>query len=301
MDTIDSSQLWKTAQGELQLQVTPDIFEMYIQPAQALELIGDTLVLGCPNQFVVEWLQLRLDRVIKRTLAGIAGRPLATRYLLAPAGQLSLASLAGADLPPVALLRPGELREAGYVRTWHDLRLLYGPMIGLAGVGLWTEIRAAINETSNHPMRGYAWLGLRGLIEHYTEGRRAIVNTMDAMRDARLLTWLTGAELDALWEQNAARGVPDKENPGIPSKTLLRFFANPAASRVYTVNDPLELPEFCVAFGHTITFDATANRCLFLDYPGRIIARWQDWLKGLMSVNRLTTIGPDDWRRLGLL
>lgn len=302
MDTPDPATIWRQAQGELQLQLTPDIYEMYIQGIKLIAFEGDTATLGCPNEFVVEWLTLRLDRVVRKTLQHIAGRPIATRYVLTPAGQIPLLQettpLTG---NPVALIRPGELRQAGYVQLWHDLRLLYGPRIGLQGVGLWAEIRAAINETDRHPLHGYAWLSLRGIEQHYTEGRTAITRAIEALRAAHLLDWRTGRELVEIWEQQAIAGVPDRSNPGIPLHVLSRFFANPTASRVYTVNDPLEVPEFCVRFNHTITLDTTTNRAVFVDYPARLTARWQEWLKGLMAVNKLTTIRPEDWRRFGLL
>lgn len=301
MDTSDPRQLWHAAKGELQLQLTPDIFEMYIHGAKPISLDGDTLTIGCPNEYMVEWLSKRLDRVVRRTLSSIAGHPMSTRYMLTPAGQMPLLQETPEAGGTVALVRPGEIRQAGYVQLWHDLRLLYGPKIGLQGVGLWAEIRAAINENDRHPLHGYAWLSLRKIEEHYTEGRTAITSTIESLRTADLLSWHTGREMVEIWEAQAAAGVPDRSNPGIPLSTLSRFFSNPTASRVYTVNDPLEVPEFCARFDLVITLDKTTNRAVFQDYPGRLTARWQDWLKGLMAVNQLTTISPDDWRKFGLL
>lgn len=304
MDTPASdpaASLWKTAKGELQLQLTPDIYEMYVLGCHAISLDDNTLTVGCPNEFVVEWLTLRLNRVITKTVSHISGRPMTMRYQLTPNGQLPLLASQQPTGAPAVLIRPGELRQAGYVQLWHDLRLLYGPRIGLIGVGLWAEIRAAINETERHPLHGYAWLSLRGIESHYTEGRTAVTRAIDDLRQAMLLDWKTGRELVEIWESYAAAGTPDRSNPGIPLSTLSRFFSNPTASRVYTVNDPLEVPEFCARFGLTITLDKTTNRAVFQDYPGRLTARWQDWLKGLMAVNQLTTITPADWPRFGLL
>ena len=275
---------------------------MYIFSCRPIAFEGDTLTVACPNEFVVEWLSLRLNRVVAKTVSAIAGRPITMRYQLAPNGQLPLlASHQHATTAPAVLVRPGEIRQAGYVQLWHDLRLLYGPRIGLVGVGLWAEIRAAINETDRHPLHGYAWLSLRGIEAHYTEGRTAITAAIDDLRNTQLLDWKTGRELAEMWEQHAARGVSDRSNPGVPLHVLSRFFSNPTASRVYTVNDPLEVPEFCARFNHTIVLDTTTNRAVFQHYAGRLTARWQDWLKGLMAVNQLTTITPADWQRFGLL
>ncbi|MBK8211595.1 MAG: hypothetical protein IPK78_18220 [Rhodospirillales bacterium] len=120
---IDAADLWKTSLGELQLQLTSDIFEMYLQPTKAIEIIDDCLVVGVPNQFVYDWLALRLDRAIRKTMRHIAGFEIGVKYIiLARSGQHPLL-----DDPAEVMIRPGELRDPGYVRNWHDLQPIRPP------------------------------------------------------------------------------------------------------------------------------------------------------------------------------
>jgi len=281
---------------------------MYIRPVHAIDMDGDTLTLACPNQFISDWLTARLGRVVSRACSDTAGRTITPHYLLADGGQLPLA----AGSQPLAAgengdggnsyyVKPGDLRPAGYIQLWHDLRNLYGPRIGLAGVGLWAEFRAAIQERPGHPLAGYAWIGLRAIQSHYHDGRVTVERALAALRDAQLLTWQPAQDLAALWIQQRAAGIPDRDNAGVPAAVLGRFLSDPVNSRIYSINDPAELPEFCCRFGLSIRIDPGVGQCQFLDYPGgRISARWQEWLKRLMAANSLVTITPADFRRLGL-
>jgi len=307
-DNNGAAQLWTTAQTELRLQFTPNIYEMYIHPLRLVDMNeAGEISLACPNTFTRDWLEQRLDRVVSRTCSAIAGRTITTRYLLAPAGQLPLVSDGqptdrgeNGDGSSSFYVRPGDLRPAGYVQLWHDLRTLYGPRIGLAGVGLWAEFRAAIQERPGHPLAGYAWIGLRAIQSHYQDGRIAVERALTALKGAKLLDWKSAQDLAALWTQQRAAGIPDRDNAGVPAAVLGRFLSDPVNSRIYSINDPAELPEFCCKFDLSIRIDPATGQCQFPDYPGRISARWQDWLKRLMAANGLTAIGPDDFRRLGL-
>lgn len=298
-DSNAAARFWKTAKAELRLQLSVDIYEMYIHPLVMIEGEEGGITLGCPNTFVREWMEQRLHRVVDRTLTSIAGREMTVRYVLAQAGQ-QLALEATASGEAQVLVRPGELRQAGFVMLHHDLRCLYGPMIGLLGVGLWAEFRASLQADERHPLKGYAWLGLRAVVESYTEARPAVTSGIATLRTAGLVDWRTGRELMEIWEREKAAGTLDRDNPGVSAQVLGRFLSNPAASRIYTVSDPLELPEFCCRFDKAISLDLTTGRCRFDDYAGRLTARWQNWLGRLLGANGLTRITPADWQRLGL-
>ena len=119
-DNNGAAQLWTTAQTELRLQFTPDIYEMYIRPLRLVDMNeAGEISLACPNTFTRDWLEQRLDRVVSRTCSAIAGRTITTRYLLAPAGQLPLVSDGqptdrgeNGDGSSSFYVRPGDLRPA---------------------------------------------------------------------------------------------------------------------------------------------------------------------------------------------
>lgn len=81
---FDPRRAWQAAVGELQLQVTPDIFEMYVQPTRFLAYEDGTFLIVVPNGFVKDWLDLRLNRAIKKTLRHIVNREIEVRYSVQP-------------------------------------------------------------------------------------------------------------------------------------------------------------------------------------------------------------------------
>jgi hypothetical protein len=71
----EAERLWRAAAGELQLQVTPDVFEMYLHPLRPGNFDDGTLHLHAPNAQVGQWIDIRLRRPVERTLASIHGQP----------------------------------------------------------------------------------------------------------------------------------------------------------------------------------------------------------------------------------
>ena len=297
-DIAVTSQQWKQAVGELQLQVTPDIFEMYLQPLRLVEGPGCTVL--APNQFVKDWLDMRLGRAVTKTLRHIIGEPVELTVKVADAQQMALAAAIGKnEAGGVTLVQAGELRDAGYVRLWHDLRNFYGPRIGLDGVGLWAELRAQVHSSGVHPLSGFAWPGYRGLGEAYGVGRDAIPPILERLREAKLVEWQTGRDLIGQFDAAKRAGVPDSENTGVPLAVLRRIFKNPMASRVYTVHDPLELPQFCVQFSVTLSLDDDGK--VVTDREGvRLSRRWQDWVSQIMQARQTIEIEPWGWVSMGL-
>lgn len=304
----DWERVWKQTIGEMQLQVTPDVFEMYLQPLRFLGVDGDgstelaevALRISAPNQFVKEWLDLRLGRAVLKTLHHIAGRPLSLDVMVLDAAQMAAASVvAKNEAGGWTLVQAGELRDPGFVPAWHDLRMFYGPKIKLDGVGLWCELRANVHQGGAHPLDGYAWPGYRGLADAYGLSRDQLAPRFDRLRDAGLVAWVTGRELMDAWEAGRQAGVSVRLREGIEAGLLRRLLENADASRLYTVNDPLELPAFCCKFGLTVARDER-GRVTFDGYAGRLSSRWQSWAGRLMDARSVEAISPDDWLEMGL-
>ena len=81
---ISPSKAWLAALGELQLQVTPDIYEMYLHPTRFLAYEDGTFLITVPNGFVKDWLDLRLNRIVKKTLRHIVHREVEITYSVQP-------------------------------------------------------------------------------------------------------------------------------------------------------------------------------------------------------------------------
>ncbi len=81
---ISPSKAWQAALGELQLQVTADIYEMYLHPTRFMAYEDGTFLIAVPNGFVKDWLDLRLNRIVKKTLRHIVHREVEIKYSVQP-------------------------------------------------------------------------------------------------------------------------------------------------------------------------------------------------------------------------
>lgn len=70
------NELWNRALGQLELQVTRPNFDTWLRNTVGLRLEGDTLVIGTPTDFALEWLRSRMQAQIARTVSRLAGTEL---------------------------------------------------------------------------------------------------------------------------------------------------------------------------------------------------------------------------------
>jgi chromosomal replication initiator protein len=80
MDRTPPQQLWQTALGELQLQVTRPNYDTWLRDTIGLRYDGEELIVGAPTDFATEWLGRKLRPLIARTLSDISGCPLPVSF-----------------------------------------------------------------------------------------------------------------------------------------------------------------------------------------------------------------------------
>ncbi len=117
--SYNAATIWKTAYGELQLQMPRETFDTWLRGARLIAHEDGTFIIGVQNVYAREWLEHRLKNVIVRTLGQIARRGVEVRFViwseavdttdLHEAGPL-LANLAPPqqEHPPFERLAPGE-------------------------------------------------------------------------------------------------------------------------------------------------------------------------------------------------
>ena len=66
-----AQEIWDTALGELQLQVSRANYRTWLEKTKGLSYQDNHLVLGVPNTFVSEYLDKNLRSLIEKTLIGI--------------------------------------------------------------------------------------------------------------------------------------------------------------------------------------------------------------------------------------
>ncbi len=76
--------IWKTAYGELELQLPRDTFNTWLRDARLIAHEDGTFIIGVRNIYAREWLDQRLKKVVARTLSRLARRTVEVRFVLAP-------------------------------------------------------------------------------------------------------------------------------------------------------------------------------------------------------------------------
>lgn len=91
--------LWRAAVAQLRLQLAPETIETLLAGSRAAAVAGG-LVIYVSNAGACEWLEARLRPMIERTLARVAGAPVAVRFAPASAAPAPRAVVTH-EKPPV--------------------------------------------------------------------------------------------------------------------------------------------------------------------------------------------------------
>jgi chromosomal replication initiator protein len=75
-------QIWQTALGELQLQLTGATYNTWLGRTQLIACEDGTFIIGVHNGYAKDWLENRLLSMVKRTLTGITGRSVEVRFVV---------------------------------------------------------------------------------------------------------------------------------------------------------------------------------------------------------------------------
>jgi chromosomal replication initiator protein len=75
-----AKEIWQTALGKLQIQVSKANYTTWLSDSQGLSCQDDTFIVGVPNVFVAEWLAKRLCPLVRKTLVDITGKDVDVRF-----------------------------------------------------------------------------------------------------------------------------------------------------------------------------------------------------------------------------
>ena len=82
-------EIWEAALGELQVQITKPNFDTWLKETEGIKYRDEVFVISAPNAFVAEWLESRLQSLIKKTLASIIGSPVEIKFTVKSPAQYS--------------------------------------------------------------------------------------------------------------------------------------------------------------------------------------------------------------------
>ena len=94
-----AKQIWETALGELQIQVSKANYTTWLKNSQGISYQENVFVVGVPSAFVAEWLTKSLHSLVRKTLAQIIGGDVDVQFTVHNQNQLTNGSLAYANQP----------------------------------------------------------------------------------------------------------------------------------------------------------------------------------------------------------
>jgi chromosomal replication initiator protein len=74
MEPASAQQVWETALGELQIQVSKHNYQTWLEKTIGLSYQNNQFIIGVPNNFAAEYLGKNLHSLIEKTLIGITHR-----------------------------------------------------------------------------------------------------------------------------------------------------------------------------------------------------------------------------------
>lgn len=159
------------------------------------------------------------------------------------------------------VITAGRTRARHWEIVYHDLIDLYGPKIGLDGVGLWVTYQRFVQREAAHLLAGKAWPSHRGLLaDLFRCGQTTLRDTRRKLQDAGLITVTSGAELAARSQEEYDQQLLLWQTEGKPRQAVRRVtladlatigITNPARSMIIEVHDPLTILPFCDKFNLT--------------------------------------------------
>ena len=75
MSLLSPSQIWTSALGSLQVQISQPSYNTWLKNTVGLSWDGKQMVVGAPSVFIAEWLEQRMSSLLEETLSSITGGP----------------------------------------------------------------------------------------------------------------------------------------------------------------------------------------------------------------------------------
>jgi len=158
VDKMRPDQIWEATLGELQLQLTGATYNTWLGRARLVAYENGTFTIGVHNQYAQDWLENRLDAMIRRTLTNICGETVDVKFVVwsqetkavkaderEPAAEIST-DMSGPDTAPeprpfVAPELP-ELNEIGWYPVNRYESMFWRPLLGRVAWSVWEIVRA---------------------------------------------------------------------------------------------------------------------------------------------------------------
>ncbi len=155
MESPPPRELWLTALGQIQLEVTRHGFDTWFRDTVGLDLRDGRFTIGVPSTFVAEYLERRMRPLVHKTLRGLAGQDLCVSFEIrqqadgavpaAPAASPSRVRAHGKTAGPLnprytfdafVVGKSNRFAHAAAIAVSENPGAAYNPLVIHAGVGL---------------------------------------------------------------------------------------------------------------------------------------------------------------------
>ena len=97
MTVKSAHDIWVAALGQLQIQVSKPNYDTWLRDTEGISYEGNTFTINVPNAFVAEWLDNRLNSLIKKTLVSILGKAVEVHFTVKEQPDMHAVSTSMAD------------------------------------------------------------------------------------------------------------------------------------------------------------------------------------------------------------
>ncbi|MDQ7030926.1 MAG: chromosomal replication initiator protein DnaA [Ardenticatenia bacterium] len=105
--SADLKRLWDAVLGDIQLQMTRATFDTWMKGTELIECRGNRYIIGTPSPYAADWLENRLQPLIRKTLERHVGAEVHVEFTVKRANGHTAGSRAPSAPPePPALLQP---------------------------------------------------------------------------------------------------------------------------------------------------------------------------------------------------
>lgn len=184
--TSSAEQIWETALGELQVQVSKHNYKTWLERTTGLSYRDNQFVIGVPNAFVAEYLDKNQRSLIEKTLIGLTKANIKVRFQINGRNQYSADSYnsperpSGNQTPSHQMFNPrytfdsfivgsgNRLAHAAAIGLVENPERSYNPLFVYGGVGLGkTHLLHAIGHGARDRHRQVRYVSCEGFTNEF--------------------------------------------------------------------------------------------------------------------------------------
>lgn len=151
---MEPNEIWQTALGELELQLTGTTFDTWLGRTKFISFENESFVIGVHNAYAQDWLENRLQSMVVRTLTHVCGHPVKVKFVVFNPGLEFVLTdqrpdptqadpVTAEEIPQPKTFKPPEFdwRGVGWFPVSDYESDFWAPLLGRISFRLWQIVR----------------------------------------------------------------------------------------------------------------------------------------------------------------